>query len=182
MNVAKPASGLNNEFLGPSFASLNEANKTALDCFVSDFSSPNFWFLSVANLEATKVFFRKFFPRGRSFFYVTLRRPLFCHQQGSGDNILWSQNHGFGTFQVSSLPVKFLEQDQSEKRALELEWLKIRYWCSTIISKQFRVRYVDNCCQLLFLPWTWMVAEIYLYLGNDNTTWRAQNHPHYSCW
>lgn len=64
VNVTKSASGLNNEFFCPSFASLNEANKTALGCYVNDFSFTNFWFLSVANLEATKVSFRKFFLSG----------------------------------------------------------------------------------------------------------------------
>lgn len=71
MNVAKLASGLNNEFFGPSSALLNEANKIALDYYVSDFSFTNFWFLSVANLEAAKVFFRKSFPSGTCFMQLS---------------------------------------------------------------------------------------------------------------
>lgn len=67
MNVTKPASGLNNEFFGPSFASLNEANKTAFVGYVRDFSFTNSWFLSVASLEGTKFFIRKFFPSGTCF-------------------------------------------------------------------------------------------------------------------
>ena len=35
VNVTKSASGLNNEFFGPRFASLNEANKTAFGCYVT---------------------------------------------------------------------------------------------------------------------------------------------------
>lgn len=55
MDVTKSASGLNNESSGPSFTSVNETNETGLHCYVNDFTSTNFWFLSVANLEATKV-------------------------------------------------------------------------------------------------------------------------------
>lgn len=75
VNVAKLASGLNNEFFGPSSALLNEANKIALDCYASDFSFTNSRFLSVASLEATKVVFRKFFPSGACFMQLLSTFP-----------------------------------------------------------------------------------------------------------
>ena len=37
---------------------------------------------------------------------------------GGGDDTPGSQNHRFGTFQVSSPPVKLLEQEQSGKKEL----------------------------------------------------------------
>lgn len=62
VNVTKSASGLNNEAFCPSFASVNEANDTALHCCITDVPFTNCCFLSIASWETTKVSFTKSFP------------------------------------------------------------------------------------------------------------------------
>lgn len=82
---------------------LNEANKIALACYVSDFSFTNFWFLSVANLEATKVSSLQKVLSYRYLFYVTLRWPHDHRILGLGHfRCLLHQSHSWNKSKVKT--------------------------------------------------------------------------------